>query len=379
MFTEPFTITEEVINRDIKKGLPFCWTMSKSEALRSILAKRGYTHEEHNKGWMLICQLMSRRRPWIPESDLVATPQAQAMAELDALDNKYFAYVRACVEPRYPAQAGYIFENLNFGTGPEALVSLKAMVERTQTLRDGTDPHREETREADQAAVLLMEDRNVAGPEIEARLLALIEQAMEVPILEQDQAAVAEDNLLMERVRKGDRLALDQLVLLHQDWAYTYAANFLKDTDAGRDVVQESFIRAYTHAESYNQGSRFRDWFFTIVKNCCRSRLEQAGVRKQYERQSGERPVERAVTPEVALQRKELAGLLQEALEQLPDKIRSAVIQRDVLEYTYEEMSRESGSSIGTLGKRVTRGHRIMRRYFQEKYGLSFHDLLAES
>jgi len=195
---------------------------------------------------------------------------------------------------------------------------------------------------------------------------------------EQDQATVIQESLLMERVMKGDRAAFNQLIQRHQDWAYTYAANFLEDADAAQGVVQESFIRAFNSAASFKKGSSFSNWFFTIVKKRCLSRIEREGTRKQYELESGERPLARGDTPEVALQRKELAGLLQEALDQLPDDVCSAVIQRDVMELTYKEMSRESGCPMTTLSKRVARGHLLMRRYLQEKYGLSFQDLLAE-
>jgi len=180
MNTEPTVITEEVIKRDIKKGYPFCSTLSMSEAIRNVLAERGYTPVVHRQGWTLLYQLMSHERPWVPEPALTATPQELAMAELDALDNEYFAYARACIDPRYPEQARYLFKNLKVGTGPEAVTNVMAYVERIQAMRDGTNPRREALREADRAAVLLLEERKVAGPEIEARLLALCEQVMAI-------------------------------------------------------------------------------------------------------------------------------------------------------------------------------------------------------
>jgi len=174
-------LTQGEINRDIKKGTPFMITMSRSLPIRTIMSYRGYTNLVHRKGWKLLYRLMSHQRPWIPGQDLPPTPQQEAMNELDRLDNEYFAFARACIERRFTEQARYIFKNLRAVSGPEALLMVKAYVERLQALRDGTAPYREDTREADQEAVKLLEERYVAGEEIEARLLELVEQAMALP------------------------------------------------------------------------------------------------------------------------------------------------------------------------------------------------------
>lgn len=180
MSTEHVTLTEEQIQGDIRKAIPFLSTLSRSRAIRLVMAGRGYTNEVHRTGWSLLHQVMSHQRPWLPDGQEPVTPQVEAMAELDRLDNLYFAYARACMEPRYPEQARFLFKNLHVGVGPESILNFKAYVERLQSMREGSDPHRDELREADRAAVQLLESRNLAGAEVEARLLSLVDQAMDV-------------------------------------------------------------------------------------------------------------------------------------------------------------------------------------------------------
>jgi len=180
MNDEHTTLTENQIQGDIKKGTPFLSTLSRSRAIRLLIAERGYTNEVHRTGWSLLYQVMSHQRPWLPDNEAMVTPQASAMAELDRLDNLYFAYARACIETRYPEQASFLFKNLQVGVGPESILNFKAYVERLQSMREGSNPYRDEMREADRAAVERLESRNVAGAEVEARILALVDQAMDV-------------------------------------------------------------------------------------------------------------------------------------------------------------------------------------------------------
>jgi len=171
------SITLAQIKRDILNGTPFMITMSHSSPIRYIMKERGYTDEEHATGWNMLYRLMSNRRPW----DEVYNGLKEVVAELDRWDNSNFAYARAALEHHFPEQAEYIFKELRAKYGARSLLVIKTFLERIRTLREGLDPHREEGREADRAAVRLLEARNIVGPEIERRLDELIERSMNLP------------------------------------------------------------------------------------------------------------------------------------------------------------------------------------------------------
>lgn len=85
-----------------------------------------------------------------------------------------------------------------------------------------------------------------------------------------------------------------------------------------------------------------------------------------------------AANPEVALQWKEAVEKLAEAINRLDEPMRTAVIERDILGCTYEELAEMHGLSVGTLHNQVTRGRRSIRHYLADTYGLDFQALLPE-
>ena len=218
MSTEPKTLNEAQIMGDIRKATPFMITLSRSVIIRTIMSNRGYTQEVHREGWRMLHGLMSHQRYWLPGEDLPDTPQEQALDELDRLDNEYFTFAQACIVRRFPDQARYLFKNVHAVHGHEAVLMVKAYVERLQALREGSDPFRDATREADREAVRLLESRYVAGAEIEARLVGLIEQATSLPAIpDRDPYALSE--------AAYQALAREVRIWL-QDWRDTARAAF---------------------------------------------------------------------------------------------------------------------------------------------------------
>lgn len=174
-------LTMAQIKSDIMKALPFMLTMSQSRPIRNILLKRGYTRAEHHHGWRMLFQLMCHQHPWSEHLVEAPSPQHEALAELDRWDNQNFRFARAALEHHYPDQAAYVFKELEIQYGPQSMPAIRTFLERVRTLREGLDPYREAHREADLAAVLLLEARNIVGPEIEQRLNRLIALSLELP------------------------------------------------------------------------------------------------------------------------------------------------------------------------------------------------------
>ena len=194
----------------------------------------------------------------------------------------------------------------------------------------------------------------------------------------QDRAAMAEDRLLMEAVKEGDNGAYDRLMRRHHKVAYLYAARFLNDRDLAQDVVQEAFFRVYRHARRFREGGNFRDWLLSIVHNEC---LRSYGARKKrFLLKLGfkTRPVRQPATPETSLQQKELTTCLGKALAALTQEMRTAVIDRDILNLTFDEMAAQRGENRRTLRSRVSRGRKAIKAQVQKKLGLDFGKLLAE-
>jgi RNA polymerase sigma-70 factor (ECF subfamily) len=80
-----------------------------------------------------------------------------------------------------------------------------------------------------------------------------------------------DEAVLIQQARQGDRAAFGQLVRLHRDAVYRFAARWLADPDQALDVAQDVFVRAFNGLSNYRGDSRFRTWLFSITLNTARS------------------------------------------------------------------------------------------------------------
>lgn len=86
-------------------------------------------------------------------------------------------------------------------------------------------------------------------------------------IFDEANAAQAADSVLLASISKGDRAALEELVLRHQAWIYNIALRMLGNAMDAEDATQEIFIKAITKLATFKGGSEFRTWLYRIAKN----------------------------------------------------------------------------------------------------------------
>jgi RNA polymerase sigma factor (sigma-70 family) len=171
--------------------------------------------------------------------------------------------------------------------------------------------------------------------------------------------------------RQGDLAAFNALVLAHQALAYNMARRIVGDADAAADVTQDSFLKAYRGLQQF-QGGLFRPWLLRIVINTCydllrfrkrhpSSSLDDAEASDEYD----DRWRARGESPEEGVIRQELNGTIQAALATLPAEQRVAVVLCDIEGLTYEEIAQSTGSQVGTVKSRVSRGRARLRDLLQ--------------
>ena len=78
---------------------------------------------------------------------------------------------------------------------------------------------------------------------------------------------------LIEQSKQHDAAAFRQLVEMYQPFVFRVAFRLLCNDDEAKDIVQETFIRIWTHLHSYNNRTRFSTWLYKIVCNLCYDRL----------------------------------------------------------------------------------------------------------
>ena len=179
---------------------------------------------------------------------------------------------------------------------------------------------------------------------------------------------------LIRAAREGDLNSFNRLVLEYQDLVYNQAYRVLGEPQAADDAAQEAFISAYQHLTSYRGGS-FRAWLLRIVTNACYDELRRRKRRPTTpleplddageEIESPSWMVDPEESPEESAERSELAGAIQNCINELPPEFRSVVALVDVQGMDYAEASEAMGTPLGTVKSRLARARARLRECLQ--------------
>jgi len=164
------------------------------------------------------------------------------------------------------------------------------------------------------------------------------------------------DAELIDRARRGDVMAYEELVRRHQDIAVRTAHLFAPDGDA-EDAVQEAFVKAYRALGRFRPDAPFRPWLLRIVANEARNRRRSAGRRAGLVLRAGEdrRPDDAAPSPESAVLAGEDRARLLAAVNRLRDDDREVIAARYFLDLSEAETAETLGVPRGTVKSRLSR------------------------
>ncbi len=165
-----------------------------------------------------------------------------------------------------------------------------------------------------------------------------------------------EDADLIERARKGEVMAYEELVRRYQDVAVRAAHVIAPDGDA-EDAAQEAFVKAHAALARFRPGSPFRPWLLRIVTNEARNRRRSAGRRTGLALRAAEdRPLgDAAPSPESAVLANESRAALVAALNGLRDDDREVIGARYFLDLSEAETADALGIPRGTVKSRLSR------------------------
>lgn len=171
------------------------------------------------------------------------------------------------------------------------------------------------------------------------------------------------DQQLVQRVQKGDKSAFDLLVLKYQHRVLKLVGRFVSDAAEAEDVAQEAFIKAYRALPAFRGDSAFYTWLYRIAINTAKNALVSNRRRPvdfdldmqdpdQYERHAR---LKEADTPEGVLLTDEIRVVVEKALEQLPEDLRTAIVLRELEGLSYEEIAEAMDCPVGTVRSRIFR------------------------
>lgn len=171
------------------------------------------------------------------------------------------------------------------------------------------------------------------------------------------------DKRLVELVQKGDKKAFDILVLKYQHRIIKLISRYVRDSSEVFDVAQEAFIKAYRALPGFRGESAFYTWLYRIAINTAKNYLVAQGRRppgadieiSDAELFEGETELRDNATPEHLLLRDELEKTVFDAIEQLPEDLRTAITLRELEGLSYEEIAEAMGCPVGTVRSRIFR------------------------
>jgi len=172
---------------------------------------------------------------------------------------------------------------------------------------------------------------------------------------------------LVEEVKAGNRRSFSELVKRHQKGLLRMSLRFVKDLDTAEDVVQESFIKAFEKLHSFEGRASFKSWLFQIAVNNARNR-----IRDSRKNMMDIENVQLAVGAEAesGMVHGAVAGLLQEEVDKLPDRQRTALVLRVYEDLSFKEIAEIMGCPYDTAKANYRHALMKLREVFDEQQDL---------
>jgi RNA polymerase sigma-70 factor (ECF subfamily) len=181
------------------------------------------------------------------------------------------------------------------------------------------------------------------------------------------------DELLLSRFAAGEREALDDLFRRYRQPAYRVAYRLLGHEADALDAVQEGFVKALTHLQSFQGRSSFKTWLLRVVSNAALDLGRQRG-RRETLRLDGPGADEfsspHLLTADEAgrgLDRADMRCVLDQALAILSDVQRQTFVLHADAGLSYREVADALGISIGTVMSRLYYARQKLRAYLTER------------
>lgn len=172
------------------------------------------------------------------------------------------------------------------------------------------------------------------------------------------------DAKLVVRVQNGDKRAFDLLVLKYQRRVMRLLSRLINNHSDIEDVAQETFIKAYRALPNFRGDSAFYTWLYRIAINTANNWLTSQQRRPQtmdlVKNQENEtfNPIDSLTdvnTPDALLASQQIAQTVNQALQELPPDLRTAITLREIEGLSYAEIAQTMDCPVGTIRSRIFR------------------------
>ncbi len=185
------------------------------------------------------------------------------------------------------------------------------------------------------------------------------------------------DRELITAFKEGERIAFQSLVQKYQNRVYNHCLRMINDEEESADLTQEVFLKVYRNINNYEHTYSFYTWLYRITVNCCidymrkkRRQLQGVSLSQGSQDDSSEAGKEQDIpdekfSPDHRMVNVELQEILNRAIGQLSEKLRSIIILKEIEGFSYDEIAEILGCSRGTVKSRLFRARERLKELLQ--------------
>jgi len=186
------------------------------------------------------------------------------------------------------------------------------------------------------------------------------------------------DQQLVERAQRGEKRAFELLVIKYQRKLERLLSRIVRDPNEIEDIAQEAFVKAYRALPNFRGDSAFYTWLYRIGVNTAKNYLIAQGRRaptstdydseeaEGFEDAAGLRDIN---TPEAELMSKQVGRTVNDAIDALPEELRTAITLREIDGLSYEDIARVMDCPIGTVRSRIFRAREAVAERLRPQLG----------
>jgi RNA polymerase sigma-70 factor (ECF subfamily) len=185
------------------------------------------------------------------------------------------------------------------------------------------------------------------------------------------------DLVLVKRVQRGDKTAFDLLVRKYQHKVVKLVLRYVRNPAEAEDIAQEAFIKAYRALPQFRGDSAFYTWMYRIAINTAKNSLASRDrspiaytldLSDPEEGHSVQTKLQDPDTPEGMALTEEIRGIVNSAIDGLPEELKTAIVLRELDGLSYEEIAAAMECPVGTVRSRIFRAREAIDKRLREVF-----------
>lgn len=186
------------------------------------------------------------------------------------------------------------------------------------------------------------------------------------------------EEYLVKQSMQGETRAFEELVSQYHNKVYALAYRYMGNEEDAYDMAQETFIKAFRSLRSFKGNSSFSTWLYRVTTNVCldelrrrKRRIVAISLDEPLATQEGDE-VEKEIADsspgvDILYEQKEFSQYIQQLLNEMKPEHKTAIVLRDVMGFSYEEIAEIMNCSMGTVKSRISRAREGLRKKITDR------------